>query len=57
MFTQDTPFDGELWFLTSAEAEVVREIETLDHTADGTHLVARVPEDLAHQLVAASLSA
>jgi GTP-binding protein HflX len=33
------------------------EIETLDHTADGTHLVARVPEDLAHQLVAASLSA
>ena len=33
------------------------EIETLDHTADGTHLVARVPEDLAHQLVAANLTA
>ncbi|HUQ00385.1 MAG TPA: GTPase HflX [Aeromicrobium sp.] len=33
------------------------EIESLDHTADGTHLVARVPEDLAHQLEAASLTA
>jgi general stress protein 26 len=30
MFTQDTPFDGELWFLTSEEAEVVREIEGSD---------------------------
>lgn len=26
------------------------DIETLEHGADGTHLVARVPEDLAHQL-------
>lgn len=26
------------------------EIESLDHAADGTHIVARVPEDLAHQL-------
>jgi GTP-binding protein HflX len=33
------------------------EIEILDHTADGTHLIARVPEELAHQLVAASLTA
>ena len=33
------------------------EIETLDHLADGTHLVARVPEELAHQLEAASLTA
>lgn len=27
MATQDTPFDGDLWFLTSEDAEVVREIE------------------------------
>ena len=33
------------------------EIETLDHTAEGTHLVGRVPEHLAHQLVTANLSA
>ncbi len=32
------------------------EIETLDHLADGTHLVARVPEELAHQLVAANVT-
>lgn len=30
MFTQDTPFDGELWFITSDGAEVVREIEGSD---------------------------
>ncbi len=36
-----------------SQVHVHGEIETLDHTAEGTHLVARVPEDLAHQLVAA----
>jgi GTP-binding protein HflX len=30
------------------------EIESLSHEADGTHVVARVPEDLAHALQAAS---
>ena len=30
------------------------EIESLSHEADGTHVVARVPEDLAHALIAAS---
>jgi GTP-binding protein HflX len=44
---------GDLLSLVHTQGE----IETLDHTADGTHLVARVPEDLAHQLVAASLTA
>ena len=44
---------GDLMSLVHTQGE----IETLDHTADGTHLVARVPEDLAHQLVAASLTA
>lgn len=27
MFTQDTPFDGNLWFLTSETADVTEEIE------------------------------
>jgi GTP-binding protein HflX len=44
---------GDLLSLVHTQGE----IETLDHTADGTHLVARVPEELAHQLVAASLTA
>jgi len=44
---------GDLMSLVHTQGE----IETLDHTADGTHLVARVPEELAHQLVAASLTA
>jgi len=44
---------GDLLSLVHTQGE----IETLDHTAEGTHLVARVPEDLAHQLVAASLTA
>lgn len=30
------------------------EIESISHEADGTHIVARVPEDLAHQLQAVS---
>jgi general stress protein 26 len=30
MATQDTPFDGDLWFLTSDDAEVVREIQDSD---------------------------
>ncbi len=29
MFTQETPFDGDLWFLTSEESEVAKEIR--DH--------------------------
>ncbi len=44
---------GDLMSLVHTQGE----IETLDHTEHGTHLVARVPEDLAHQLVAASLTA
>ena len=44
---------GDLLSLVHTQGE----IEKLDHTADGTHLVARVPEELAHQLVAASLTA
>ncbi|HKY58776.1 MAG TPA: GTPase HflX [Aeromicrobium sp.] len=43
---------GDLMSLVHTQGE----IETLDHTVDGTHLVARVPEDLAHQLEAASLT-
>jgi GTP-binding protein HflX len=43
---------GDLLSLVHTQGE----IESLDHTGDGTHLVARVPEDLAHQLVAASLT-
>ncbi|MFL6089801.1 MAG: GTPase HflX [Aeromicrobium sp.] len=44
---------GDLLSLVHTQGE----IETLDHTEHGTHLVARVPEELAHQLVAASLTA
>jgi len=44
---------GDLLSLVHTQGE----IEILDHTADGTHLIARVPEELAHQLVAASLTA
>ena len=41
---------GDLMSLVHTQGE----IETLDHTAEGTHVVARVPEELAHQLVAVS---
>lgn len=27
MFTQEVPFDGDLWYLTAADSEVVREIQ------------------------------